>query len=121
MKPRSGPIVVKVDYLIPEKNVEAFLGLMRERRRVQSRVGAQHWPLQRDLQEPCRWTETFRTPTWTDYLRLNHRLTAADREVDGHLLELNASEFAPETKLSIERPTGPARKRLQPTPFFPRP
>lgn len=121
LKPRSGPIVVKIDYLIPEKHVEAFLEHMRERRRVQSRVGARHWTLQRDLQEPCRWTETFRTPTWTDYLRLNHRLTAADKELDERLLELSAKELAPQTKLSIERPTGQARKRHQPTPFFSRP
>ncbi|MEI9426294.1 MFS transporter [Mesorhizobium sp. Cs1299R1N3] len=121
LKPRSGPIVVKIDYLIAEEDVESFLDQMRERRRVQSRVGARHWTLQRDLQEPCRWTETFRTPTWTDYLRLNHRLTATDREVDGRLLELNASQVGPQTKLSIERPTGPARKRHQPTPFFSRP
>ncbi|MEI9402061.1 MFS transporter [Mesorhizobium argentiipisi] len=121
LKPRSGPIVVKIDYLIPEKNIEAFLEQMRERRRVQSRVGARNWTLQRDLQEPCRWTETYRTPTWTDYLRLNHRLTTADRELDARLVELNSSGLAPQTKLSIERPTGPARRRHQPPPFSPAP
>ncbi|WP_027168854.1 MFS transporter [Mesorhizobium sp. WSM3224] len=121
LKPRSGPIVVKIEYFIPDDNVEAFLEQMRERRRVQSRVGARHWTLQRDLQEPCRWTETFRTPTWTDYLRLNHRLTAADRQLDERLLELHTSELPPQIKLSIERPTGSARKRDQPTPFFSRP
>ncbi len=44
--------------------------------RVQSRAGARNWTLQRNLQTPNLWTETFRTPTWMDYLRLNHRLTA---------------------------------------------
>jgi hypothetical protein len=65
LKPRSGPLVVKIEYSIPEANVEAFLDRMQERRRVQSRVGARHWNLQRDLQDPSLWTETFRTPTWT--------------------------------------------------------
>ncbi|WP_287381877.1 MFS transporter [Mesorhizobium sp.] len=32
--------------------------------------------------------ETFRTPTWTDYLCLHHRLTEADKELDEHLLRL---------------------------------
>ncbi|TIU63282.1 MAG: hypothetical protein E5W15_28780, partial [Mesorhizobium sp.] len=36
LKSRSGPIVVKIDYCIPETNVEAFLDQMQERRRVQS-------------------------------------------------------------------------------------
>lgn len=118
LKWRSGPIVVKIDYSIPENNVEAFLDQMRERRRVQSRVGARHWNLQRDLQEPLHWTETFRTPTWMDYLRLNHRLTAADKELDQRLLELHVGELPPRTKLSIERPTGATRKRDQSTSFF---
>ncbi|RWO43558.1 MAG: MFS transporter [Mesorhizobium sp.] len=118
LKWRSGPIVVKIEYSIPESNVEAFLDQMRERRRVQSRVGARHWNLQRDLQEPLHWTETFRTPTWVDYLRLNHRLTGADKELDQRLLELHMGELPPRTKLSIERPTGATRKRDQSTSFF---
>lgn len=91
---------------------------MRERRRVQCRVGARHWNLQRDLQEPSHWTETFRTPTWMDYLRLNHRLTAADKELDQRLLELHEGDLPPRTKLSIERPTGATRKRDQSTGIF---
>ncbi|MER9758146.1 MFS transporter [Mesorhizobium sp. M0166] len=63
MKARSGPIIVKIEYSIAETNVETFLDMMRQRRRVQRRVGARHWNLQRDLREPSLWTETFRTPT----------------------------------------------------------
>lgn len=121
LKSRSGPIVVKIGYLIPDKNVEAFLDQMRERRRVQTRVGARHWTLQRDLQEPSHWTETFRTPTWADYLRLNHRLTTGDKELEERLLGLHSGELPPQVKLSIERPTGQARKRDQPLPFLSRP
>ncbi|WP_246529603.1 MFS transporter [Microvirga zambiensis] len=119
LKPRSGPIVVKVDYLIPETKVGAFLDLMRERRHVHSRVGARRWTLQRNLQKPLQWTETFQTPTWTDYLRLNHRLTTADKELDERVLDLHAGEEPPHMTLSIERPTSSARKRV-PIPYFPR-
>ncbi|WGR97982.1 MFS transporter [Bradyrhizobium sp. ISRA443] len=117
LKPRSGPIVVNIEYLIPEENVEPFLALMRERRRLQSRVGARHWTLVRNLQAPSQWTETFRTPTWMDYLRLNHRLTTTDKELDERVFELHAGEFPPRLKLSIERPTGPARSLDKSTPF----
>lgn len=119
LHPRSGPIVVKIEYSIAESDVETFLSLMRERRRVQSRVGARHWTLQRDLQEPSLWTETFRTPTWTDFLRLNHRLTTSDKELDRRILNLHAGELPAQIKLSIERPTDPARKIDQLTPFVP--
>ncbi|MER9607930.1 MFS transporter [Mesorhizobium sp. M0312] len=110
LKPRSGPIVVKVEYLIAERNLEAFLDLMRQRRHVHSRVGARNWTLQRNLQKPMHWTETFRTPTWTDYLRLNHRLTEVDKELDERVFQLHAGEEAPQMTLSIERPTSSARK-----------
>ncbi|KUM26650.1 MFS transporter [Mesorhizobium loti] len=115
---RSGPIVVKIEYAIPEANVDVFLDQMRERRRVQSRAGARHWNLQRDLQKPLLWTETFRTPTWMDYLRLNHRLTAADMELDQRLLELHVGDVPPRMQLAIERTTGAARKRDQSASIF---
>ncbi|MGX5832159.1 MFS transporter [Mesorhizobium sp. 43Arga] len=123
LRPRSGPIVIKVEYSIPEANVEAFLRCMRERRRVQSRAGARNWTLQRNLQKPTIWTETFRTPTWTDYLRLNHRLTVADREVAERLAALQGGESPPpHLTLSIERSTSPAPgSEVQPVPFVSRP
>lgn len=120
LKPRSGPIVVRVKYLIHEENIEAFLEVMRERRHVQSRVGARHWTLQRNLREPIEWTETFRTPTWTDYLRLNHRLTEADKALDEKILLLHKGKHAPHITLSIERSTSAPRKPEPSTLFFPR-
>ncbi|CDX53853.1 putative TRANSMEMBRANE EFFLUX PROTEIN [Mesorhizobium plurifarium] len=120
LKPRSGPIVVKIEYSIPEADTDAFLDGMQERRRVQSRVGARRWNLQRDLQEPSHWIETFRTPTWMDYLRLNHRLTAADKDLDRRLLELHVGDLPPRTTLSIERPARPTLKRDQWPPFISR-
>jgi hypothetical protein len=111
LKPRSGPIGVKIEYSISEENIEAFLGCMRARRHVQSRAGARNWTLQRNLQTPSVWTETFRTPTWMDFLRLNHRLTAADKDLVEQLQALHDGERPPQTVLSIERTTDAARTR----------
>lgn len=111
---RSGPIVARVEYSISEENIDAFLDCMRARRHVQSRAGARNWTLQRNLQTPSFWTETFRTPTWMAFLRLNHRLTAADNELGQHLLALHDGEHSPHTTLSIERTTEAARDRAQP-------
>lgn len=120
LRPRSGPIVVKIEYQIPGEYTKAFLALLHERRRAQSRLGARHWTVERDLQEPCQWTESFRTPTWTDYLRLNHRLTTADKELDDRLQAFHTGEHPPRMKLSIERPTGHPRKADHITPFVAR-
>ncbi|MBX5199782.1 MFS transporter [Rhizobium leguminosarum] len=111
LKPRSGPIGVKIEYSISEANIEAFLGCMRARRHVQSRAGAHNWTLQRNLQTPSIWTETFRTPTWLDFLRLNFRLTAADKYLVEQLHALHDGELPPQTVLSIERTTDATRAR----------
>jgi hypothetical protein len=119
MKPRSGPMLVTTEYTIPPQNAERFLEIMRERKRVQSRVGARHWSLTRDVQEPSRWIEAYRTPTWTDYLRLNHRLTAADKQLDEELLRLHVGSNPPKISILIERPTRPVRKPGPPMPMVP--
>ncbi|WOH63745.1 MFS transporter [Bradyrhizobium sp. BWA-3-5] len=110
LKPRSGPIVVKVEYIIADENVNTFLKLMSERRRVQSRAGARHWTLLRNIQRPSQWTETYRTPTWTDYLRQNHRLTAADKDLEERIRALHAGGVPPRFELLIERSAGAAHK-----------
>ncbi|SEI14652.1 Transmembrane secretion effector [Rhizobium tibeticum] len=111
LKPRSGPIGVRIEYSIAEENIEAFVRCMRARRHVQSRAGARNWTLQRNLQTPSVWTEPFRTPTWMDFLRLNHRLTAADKDLGERLRDLNDGERPPQTELWIERTTDAARTR----------
>ncbi|MFJ5370755.1 MFS transporter, partial [Bosea sp. CER48] len=63
LKPRSGPIAVKIEYRIAADQVEPFLALMLQRRRAQGRNGARRWILTRNLHDTAVWTETFRTPT----------------------------------------------------------
>ncbi|WP_413990693.1 MFS transporter [Labrys okinawensis] len=110
LKPRSGPILVTTEYLITDDNVDLFLEVMRKRRHVQSRVGARQWTLTRDVREPSRWLETYRTPTWMDFHRIHHRLTAADKQLDQELLGLTPEAHPPKTTILVERPTGAARK-----------
>lgn len=110
LKPRSGPIAVKIEYRIAADQVEPFLALMLQRRRAQGRNGARRWILTRNLHDTAIWTETFRTPTWNDYLRFNYRQTAADRALDASLVELHMGQEAPEMTLAIERPTATPRK-----------
>ena len=85
-------------------------GLMLQRRRAQGRNGARRWILTRNLHDITVWTESFRTPTWHDYLRFNYRRTAADRVLNDSLADLHRGEGAPEVTLSIERPTAVSRK-----------
>ncbi|MDI6835035.1 MAG: MFS transporter, partial [Rhizobiaceae bacterium] len=103
VKPRSGPIVVQIDYEIDDDDVHEFLSLMAERRRIRLRDGARNWALMRDLESPEVWTETYHTPTWVDYVRHNQRRTKADAETSDRLLALHRGTSKPRVHRMIER------------------
>ncbi|MCV9962256.1 MFS transporter [Pararhizobium sp. BT-229] len=105
LKPRSGPIVVMIDYDIADDDVPDFLTAMAERRRVRIRDGAGQWGLMRDLENPTTWTETYHVPTWVEYVRHNQRRTQADAEIGDRLLALHRGETPPRVHRMIERQT----------------
>ncbi|MBB3020803.1 MFS family permease [Microvirga lupini] len=104
--PRSGPIVITIEYAIREADVVAFLAVMAERRRIRRRDGARHWTLLRDLENPEIWIERYHNPTWLDYVRHNQRITQADATVGERLRELHQGPGRPRVRRMIERQTG---------------
>ncbi|MDW5316529.1 MFS transporter [Rhizobium sp. PL01] len=105
LKPRSGPIVVMIDYEIADDDVPEFLTAMAERRRIRIRDGAGQWGLMRDLENPTVWTETYHVPTWVEYVRHNQRRTQADAEIGDRLTALHRGAAAPRVHRMIERQT----------------
>jgi hypothetical protein len=106
IRPRSGPIVITIEYMIREADVVAFLEVMAERRRIRRRDGARHWTLLRDLENPEIWIERYHNPTWLDYVRHNQRITQADAAVGERLRELHQGSDRPRARRMIERQTG---------------
>ncbi|MBB4183544.1 MFS family permease [Sinorhizobium terangae] len=105
LKPRSGPIVIMIDYEIHEPDIPEFLTTMAERRRIRIRDGAGHWALMRDLENPTTWTETYHVPTWVEYVRHNQRRTQADAAVGDKLTALHRGTTPPRVHRMIERQT----------------
>ena len=105
LKPRSGPIVVLIDYEIAEDDIPEFLETMTERRRIRIRDGAGQWALMRDLENPTIWTETYHVPTWVEYVRHNQRRTHADAANGEKLRQLHRGAEAPRVHRMIERQT----------------
>jgi MFS family permease len=102
--PRSGPVVITIEYRIREEDQLRFLAAMSERRRIRRRDGALNWRLLRDLSEPELWVERYETPTWLDYLRLNNRMTRNDAVVPESLRALHRGPDGPSVRRMIERP-----------------
>lgn len=108
----SGPVLITIEYEIDTSDVEVFLEVMADRRRMRIRDGAQNWTLLRDLEAPNHWSEQYHVPTWLDYLRHNQRRTKADAEIQGRLRALHRGQGSPTVRRQIERSTIPLRHKL---------
>lgn len=104
--PRTGPVVVTIEYNIREEDIPKFFEAMAERRRIRIRDGARGWTLLRDLGDPQVWIERYSTPTWLDYMRHNSRLTQDDASVPERLRALHQGPGRPIVRRMIERQTG---------------
>jgi len=97
----SGPVMVMVDYQIAKPDIPEFLTVMSQRL-VRIRDGAQQWALLRDLEKPGHWSESYRVPTWGEYVRHNERRTQADATLFDRLLALHRGEGLPIVHRMIE-------------------
>jgi MFS family permease len=106
IEPRSGPVVVTIEYRIPAGSIVPFLAAMSERRRIRRRDGAHGWSLLRDLADPELWIERYHVSTWLDYVRHNSRRTMADTANSDALAALHSGPNPPVVHRMLERQTG---------------
>jgi MFS family permease len=107
VEPRTGPVVITIEYVILQADIPEFLGAMTERRRMRRRDGARNWRLLRDLADPQLWIERYETPTWLDYVRHNSRITHHDASIPQRLRALHRGPDAPRVRRMIERQSAP--------------
>jgi MFS family permease len=82
-EPNSGPVLIAVHYTVPAERHTAFLDAMGQLRRSRLRTGASRWELYRDGEQPDRFVELFRVPSWEEHLRQHEgRLTRTDQIVE---------------------------------------
>jgi MFS family permease len=121
VEPRTGPVVVTIEYIIWQSDIVEFFRAMAERRRIRCRDGARNWRLLRDLADPQVWIERYETPTWLDYVRHNSRMTHHDAIIPQRLRALHRGPDAPRVRRLIERqsappaPEQPAEPLIDPT------
>lgn len=106
VEPRTGPVVISIQYVIAEEDIIEFLRAMDERRRIRRRDGAKDWKLLRDLSNPEIWIERYSTATWLEYIRHNSRLTHEDAVIPERLRALHRGPERPVVRRMIERQTG---------------
>jgi MFS family permease len=109
LTPRSGPLVVEIEYRVAQEQARAFHNVMQEVQLSRQRNGAYGWSIARDIADPELWTERYHCPTWLDYLRQRNRATQSEREL--HLKAI-AFHLGPEpirVRRMLERPFGSVR------------
>jgi MFS family permease/quinol monooxygenase YgiN len=76
-----GPLAVTVEYAIQPSQVDAFLALTDDLRRMRRRTGAVHWHLHRDIDEPNLFTEMFISTSWEEHEQQHARVERADQQL----------------------------------------
>ena len=80
--PHDGPVLVTLEYHVPEQRAAEFVDAMQQLGRVRRRDGAFAWDLYEDLEEPGRYLETFTVGSWSEHMRQHERRTVADLEIE---------------------------------------
>lgn len=91
----AGPILVQLEFRIPEAHKTAFLEAMQQVRRLRLRDGAMRWAL---FEEPglsndghLRFVESYLSSSMGEHLRQHHRNTNADRKIIARAFRLDPS------------------------------
>lgn len=109
LTPRSGPIVVELDYRVDPAQARDFYGVMQRLQLSRHRNGAYDWSIARNIADPWLWTERFHCPTWLDYLRQRNRNTVADLDLQKLAAQFHAGPDPLRARRMLERPFGSVR------------
>jgi MFS family permease len=101
--PRTGRVLVRVEYLIDPARAGEFRRVMEQSRRSRLQQGALGWQLLHDLSEPGRYVEQITDESWTEHLRRFDRITAADAQLRDLRLSFHLGEEPPKvTRYVVE-------------------
>ena len=79
----DGPVLVSVEYRVPDERQAAFLEAMQAMRRSRLRAGSTRWNLYQVGEDPHVYVEQFEAPSWEDHQRQHDsRLTTDDKAIE---------------------------------------
>ncbi len=102
-QPDDGPIVVMVEYLVPEEQAAEFLAAMNPLRLHRLRDGAVRWSITQDVGERTRFIEEFTVETWAEHLRQHERTAVSDLEIHARVRSFHVGNEAPRARHFIAR------------------
>ncbi|RSK31202.1 MFS transporter [Hymenobacter metallilatus] len=91
----DGPVVVMVEYQVPEALLSAFHEAVAPLTRLRLRNGALRAGLYTDVAQPDRLTEFYYVATWGEYERQHHRFTREDQAVQEQVIQFHVGPEPP--------------------------
>jgi MFS family permease len=88
----DGPILLTARWQIDPARRDDFVAAMEPVRRALKRQGALSFRLVEDVEQAGHMLESFTMATWSEYQRLPHRATMADKEIHVALVDAAGSE-----------------------------
>jgi MFS family permease len=95
VEPRTGPVLVTLEYHVRPERQPEFLELLHQYGRLRRRDGALRWGVFRDSARPDVLVETFLASSWEDHLRQHERMTVSDQALDRRLRSLQENGSGP--------------------------
>jgi MFS family permease len=108
--PDDGPVLVLIEYQVPEEDVEHFLAAMSRLRIVRRRLGASRWGIYEDIANHGRFVETFTVPSWDRYLRQRAHYTEADARIEQQARQYHKGGEPPRVTRFVHPDTAEAAK-----------
>jgi MFS family permease len=106
----AGPVLVTVEYFVPQEAQEEFRAALPPLGRSRRRTGAREWWTFQDPADPARFVEVFMIDTWGEHARQHQgRLTKTDRANEERVRALAGGAPVVRHLLAVE--PRPARRR----------
>ncbi|HWT31371.1 MAG TPA: MFS transporter, partial [Propylenella sp.] len=102
----SVPVAVQREFRIAPENLEAFLALMPERRRLRRRQGVRQWTLAQDVDDPEVWIERYQLSNWDNLQRTAERLTVEEESNLDEIIRLHRDGGRPLVRVLLEHDVG---------------
>lgn len=102
----SLPVAVEREFRIADEDREAFLDLMRERRRLRRRQGVRQWTLAQNVDDQEVWVERYQLSNWDNLRRTAERLTVEEERNLDEIVGLHRPGGRPPVRFLLERDVG---------------
>ena len=97
----KGPVMVSIDYCIPEQNVDEFLSLMKKLRVIRKRNGAYFWQIYHDAKDHQLFSEVYMSESWSETLRQRDRITSSEMSIRDQVMAMHVGKNKPAISIKI--------------------